>query len=152
MMQYNTQNEKSARTLTVITPCKAVAAARGKEVRCRSLSPVGEKQVITPCKAIATARGKANRHQPMNSVGVQHLPFMCIFPAPLTTNLLYYLFRPPAAVNVLNLKVFTAAGVHLFLKKEKEFYSRTTTPFSPLPLSFIGTAARPCGSTLITNH
>ena len=28
------------------------------------LSPVGEKQVITPCKATAAARGKENRNMP----------------------------------------------------------------------------------------
>ena len=48
MLQHYPQKEKSARTLIWITPCKAIAAARGKE----------------------------NRHQPMNSVGVQHLSFM----------------------------------------------------------------------------
>ena len=109
ILQHYPQKEKSARTLIWITPCKAIAAALGRE----------------------------NRHHPQNSVGVQHLSFMCIFPAPLTTNLLYYLFRPPAAHNVLNLKVFTAAGVHLFLKKEKEFCFRTATPFFLLPSPYL---------------
>ena len=50
--------------------------AHGKKVRCSSLSPVGEKQVITPCKAIAATRGRKNRRKYPNSVGVQHLSFM----------------------------------------------------------------------------
>ena len=48
MPQRYPQKEKSARTLTIITPCKAIAAARGR----------------------------TNRYHPQNSVGVQHLSFM----------------------------------------------------------------------------
>ena len=32
--------------------------------------------IITPCKAIAVARGRENQPHPQNSVGVQHLSFM----------------------------------------------------------------------------
>ena len=96
MPQHYPQKEKSARTLTndnseqtcvargeearcrslspvgekqVITPCKAIAAARGRKVNCHSLSPVGEKQVITPCKAIAVARGEKARCCFLSPVG-----------------------------------------------------------------------------------
>ena len=48
MPQHYSRREKPARTLTTIIPCKAIAAARGRE----------------------------NRHHPQNSVGVQHISFM----------------------------------------------------------------------------
>ena len=48
MPPHYPQKEKSVRTLTTIIPCKAIAAARGRE----------------------------NRHHPQNSIGVQHLSFM----------------------------------------------------------------------------
>ena len=48
MPQHYSRREKSVRTLTIITPCKAMAAARGRE----------------------------NQPHPQNSVGVQHLSFM----------------------------------------------------------------------------
>ena len=75
MPQHYSQREKSVRTLTSDNSEQA-CAARGEKVRCRSLSPIGEKQVITPCKAIAVARGRENRRHLQNSVGVQHLSFM----------------------------------------------------------------------------
>ena len=75
MPQHYPQREKSARTLTS-DHIEQTCAVQGKKLRCSSLSPVGEKQVITPCKAIAAARGRKSRRKYPNSVGVQHLSFM----------------------------------------------------------------------------
>jgi hypothetical protein len=39
--------------------------------------------------------------------------------------MLMNLFRHPAAQSIQNLKELSAAGCHLFLRKEKEFWDRT---------------------------
>ena len=78
MLQHYSQKEKSV-SLTSDNSVQ-VCAVRGKKMRCSSLSPVGEKQVITPCKAIAAARGRKNRRKYPNSVGVQHLSASCCTP------------------------------------------------------------------------
>ena len=56
MPQHYSQRKKSARTFKSDN-LEQTCVVQGEKVRCRSLSPVGEKQVITPCKAIAAARG-----------------------------------------------------------------------------------------------
>ena len=60
MPQHYPQRKKSVRSLTSDNPVQA-CATQGKKVRHRSLSPVGEKEVITSCKAIAAARGRENQ-------------------------------------------------------------------------------------------
>ena len=79
MPQQYSQRKKSARTFKSDN-LGQTCVARGKKARCSSLSPVGEKQVITPCKAIAAARGRKNRRKYPNSVGVQHLSASCCTP------------------------------------------------------------------------
>ena len=56
MPQHYPQKEKFARTLTRGN-FEQACVARGKKVRYRSLSPVGEKQVITPSCGYRLARG-----------------------------------------------------------------------------------------------
>ena len=79
MPQHYPQREKSVRTLTR-DHFEQACIVWGEKVRPPSLSPVGEKQVITPCKAIAVARGRKNRRKYQNSVGVQHLSASCCTP------------------------------------------------------------------------
>ena len=79
MPQHYPQREKSVRTLTR-DHFEQACVVWGEKVRCRSLSPVGEKQVITPCKAIAAARGRKNHHHLQNSVGVQQMSYMLRLP------------------------------------------------------------------------
>ena len=78
--QHYPKRKKSVRTLTSDNHDQAAGVAQGKKLRCPSLSPVGEKQVITPSKAIAAARGRKNRRKYPNSVGVQHLSASCCTP------------------------------------------------------------------------
>ena len=79
MPQHYSQRKKSARTFKSDN-LEQTCVVQGEKVRCRSLSPVGEKQVITPCKAIAAARGRENHHHLQNSVGVQQMSFMLRLP------------------------------------------------------------------------